>query len=209
MCKLFPHFISIFSRITSDSSSRRYVDTQLRTSKRFDADGLERDHPELFKPLPRRYSRTSSSVSLASSLDGGIKKMTPLSSLNDTLKRQTSGEYVKKSEGDEGQLRYWTNEMCTTSPHLFDFVVTVSPLTLQVQRSLLLMQNATSSSEVTELSFTLLGYFVSLLSVDSKRGLTVRFLRIRMCRSSCHSLRPRLARIPYKLRLLLLCQYAQ
>jgi NAD+ kinase len=27
---------------------------------------------------------------------------------------------------DEGQLRYWTSEMCSNSPHLFDFVVTVS-----------------------------------------------------------------------------------
>jgi NAD+ kinase len=26
---------------------------------------------------------------------------------------------------EEGQLRYWTAEMCTKSPHLFDFVVTV------------------------------------------------------------------------------------
>ena len=25
----------------------------------------------------------------------------------------------------EGQLRYWTAEMCNKSPHLFDFVITV------------------------------------------------------------------------------------
>ncbi|EDR08920.1 uncharacterized protein LACBIDRAFT_166577, partial [Laccaria bicolor S238N-H82] len=51
-----------------------YVDNQLRHSKRFDAEGIQRDHPELF---------------------------------------------------DEGQLRYWTSRMCSRSPHLFDFVVTL------------------------------------------------------------------------------------
>ncbi len=30
--------------------------------------------------------------------------------------------YLKK---EEGQLRYWTSDMCSHSPHLFDFVVTV------------------------------------------------------------------------------------
>lgn len=29
-------------------------------------------------------------------------------------------------DADDGQLRYWTNEMCRKSPHLFDFVITVS-----------------------------------------------------------------------------------
>lgn len=28
--------------------------------------------------------------------------------------------------GEEGQLRYWTSEMCSSQPHLFDMVVTVS-----------------------------------------------------------------------------------
>lgn len=28
----------------------------------------------------------------------------------------------------EGQLRYWTADMCSRSPHLFDFVVTVRPI---------------------------------------------------------------------------------
>lgn len=196
-------------RTTADSSFCRYVDTQLRKSKRFDADGLERDHPELFKPLPRRYSRTSSSVSLASSMDGGIKKMTPLSSLSDTLKRQTSGEYVKKSEGDEGQLRYWTNEMCTASPHLFDFVVTVSSFSSEFYIGLLPNQLSTFSSEVTELCSTLLGYFVSPTFCTPIYWLTIWLQSARMCRSSRHPLRPRIARIPHKLRLLLLCPYSQ
>lgn len=26
---------------------------------------------------------------------------------------------------EQGQLRYWTSDMCSRSPHLFDFVVTV------------------------------------------------------------------------------------
>lgn len=31
---------------------------------------------------------------------------------------------------EDGQLRYWTAEMCNRSPHLFDFVVTVSQAVL-------------------------------------------------------------------------------
>ncbi|KAF9047307.1 ATP-NAD kinase-like domain-containing protein [Panaeolus papilionaceus] len=82
-----------------------YVDRQLRRSKRFDAEGIRRDHPELFVPFPRR--RTSSSHSLSS-----------LSSHSTT--------YSPEDEQDEeGQLRYWSPAMCSHSPHLFDFVVTL------------------------------------------------------------------------------------
>ncbi|KAJ7287354.1 NAD+ kinase [Mycena rebaudengoi] len=77
-----------------------YVDNQLRNSKRFDAEGIQRDHPGLFLPVPRR--RTSSSMSLAS-----------LPSSDDFQGKET------------GQLRYWTSDMCSQSPHLFDFVVTL------------------------------------------------------------------------------------
>ena len=80
----------------------RYVDKQLRHSKRFDAEGIERDHPELFYPFPKR--RTSSTHSLSS------------------LSSSSTG----RDDGDEGQLRYWTSNMCSHSSHLFDFVVTVS-----------------------------------------------------------------------------------
>ncbi|KAL1942765.1 hypothetical protein VTO73DRAFT_5005 [Trametes versicolor] len=76
-----------------------YVDAQLRASRRFDAAGLERDHPELFAPFPKR--RTSSSSSLASAYNGD------------------------NMPSVEGQLRYWTADMCSRSPHLFDFVVTL------------------------------------------------------------------------------------
>ncbi|GAA5895369.1 hypothetical protein JCM8208_005991 [Rhodotorula glutinis] len=127
-----------------------YVDSQLQKSKRFDAAGLQRENPELFRPLPhRRYSRTSSSASLATDAqprrDGvhtpgavrGGGALTPLTMTNLSealLKRNSS---ISSSSGeahaakrnvhdpDEGQLRYWTNEMCRKSPHLFDFVVTL------------------------------------------------------------------------------------
>ncbi|KAI0036862.1 ATP-NAD kinase-like domain-containing protein [Vararia minispora EC-137] len=82
-----------------------YVDHQLRTSRRFDAVGIERDHPELFVPFPRR--RSSSSTSLASV---------------STLSSDANGHVTPV---EEGQLRYWTADMCSRSPHLFDFVVTL------------------------------------------------------------------------------------
>ncbi|PCH43982.1 ATP-NAD kinase [Wolfiporia cocos MD-104 SS10] len=74
-----------------------YVDAQLKTSRRFDAAGIEREHPEFFVPYPRR--RSSSTSSLAD--DNG------------------------NASADLGQLRYWTADMCSRSPHLFDFVVTL------------------------------------------------------------------------------------
>ncbi|KAK0195236.1 ATP-NAD kinase-like domain-containing protein [Armillaria mellea] len=80
-----------------------YVDNQLRHSRRFDAESIERDHPELFVPFPRR--RTSSSTSLSSLVSAQPKEEL----------------YLK----EEGQLRYWTSQMCSQSPHLFDFVITL------------------------------------------------------------------------------------
>ncbi|CAK5281381.1 unnamed protein product [Mycena citricolor] len=76
-----------------------YVDNQLRTSKRFDAESIEREHPDLFVPMP---SRRASSTSLSSMVD----------------KDEWHGKEM-------GQLRYWTSDMCSQSPHLFDFVVTL------------------------------------------------------------------------------------
>ncbi|TFK75327.1 ATP-NAD kinase [Pluteus cervinus] len=83
-----------------------YVDNQLRKSKRFDAEGIEREHPDLFVPFPRR--RTSSN-SLSSN------------SSSSTHRDDTNGANGK----EEGQLRYWTSSMCSNSPHLFDFVITL------------------------------------------------------------------------------------
>ncbi|KAH7888356.1 hypothetical protein F5I97DRAFT_1804398 [Phlebopus sp. FC_14] len=81
-----------------------YVDHQLRTSRRFDAAGIERDHPELFLPFPRRRSSSSNSLSSLSS---------------------SSASQDEFHGHHEGQLRYWTSDMCSRSPHLFDFVVTL------------------------------------------------------------------------------------
>lgn len=81
-----------------------YVDHQLQQSRRFDAAGIKRDHPELFDPIPSRKSSSNNSLS----------SMSSFTSQDDSHVQQ------------EGQLRYWTSEMCTRSPHLFDFVVTVS-----------------------------------------------------------------------------------
>ncbi|KAL1665928.1 hypothetical protein GGF50DRAFT_99926 [Schizophyllum commune] len=85
-----------------------YVDSQLRTSRRFDAAGIQRDHPELFAPYPKRRASSSSSLSSARS------SMTSLTSLSS-----------EQASSEEGQLRYWTSDMCSNSPHLFDFVVTL------------------------------------------------------------------------------------
>ncbi|TCD65091.1 hypothetical protein EIP91_003100 [Steccherinum ochraceum] len=79
-----------------------YVDSQLKTSRRFDAAGIEEDHPDLFLPFPRR--RSSSSSSLASDVAS-------LSSATESM--------------PEGQLRYWTADMCSHRPDLFDFVITL------------------------------------------------------------------------------------
>ena len=86
-----------------------YVDAQLRTSRRFDAAGMQRDHPELFVPFPRRRESGSSSASAGSGSTPGAE----------------NGNGSAHPMG-EGQLRYWTADMCSRSPHLFDFVVTVS-----------------------------------------------------------------------------------
>lgn len=93
-----------------------YVDAQLQYSKRFDVDGIQREYPEFFHPLPKRRS---SSSSLASG--------------------QSSSDLYSDQHREEGQLRYWTAEMCSRSPHLFDFVVTVS---LVVDRDIVVLMSA-------------------------------------------------------------------
>lgn len=96
-----------------------YVDAQLRHSKRFDADGLERDYPELFAPLPRR--RSSSSTSLSSAHGGAALSGLRMTTM--TSSAASSTDHLPMPE--EGQLRYWTSEMCVRTPQLFDFVVTL------------------------------------------------------------------------------------
>ena len=85
-----------------------YVDAQLRKSKRFDAAGIQKEYPQLFEPIGRRRSSSTTSINTISAYPSSA-------SLNEAGKRR-----------DEGQLRYWTGEMCSNSPQLFDFVVTVS-----------------------------------------------------------------------------------
>ncbi|KAL7411254.1 hypothetical protein BDY24DRAFT_397199 [Mrakia frigida] len=84
-----------------------YVDAQLRTSKRFDAAGIERDYPEYFVPFQRRRSTSSASVNTMSGSESS-----------------TGSNHGGHTAGD-GQLRYWTSEMCSNKPNLFDFVVTL------------------------------------------------------------------------------------
>ncbi|KIY46022.1 ATP-NAD kinase, partial [Fistulina hepatica ATCC 64428] len=79
-----------------------YVDNQLRTSKRFDAAGIQHDHPELFMPYLGQRSLSSHSL--------------------DSVSQEDSPPATGK---EDGQLRYWTSDLCSRSPHLFDFVVTL------------------------------------------------------------------------------------
>lgn len=95
--------LALYLMLKPSQGDRRlvvYVDHQLRTSRRFDAAGIQRDYPELFRPIPRRKSSSSSVSSFSSSQDEG-------------------------GGSEDGQLRYWTSDMCSRSAHLFDFVVTL------------------------------------------------------------------------------------
>ncbi|WVQ74257.1 hypothetical protein IAR50_003854 [Cryptococcus sp. DSM 104548] len=90
-----------------------YVDAQLRNSKRFDADGLQRDYPQLFEPMARRRSSSSASLSTLSALSSAHPSTTSMK------------DAARHASNEEGQLRYWTSELCSESPHLFDFVITL------------------------------------------------------------------------------------
>ncbi|ORX40559.1 ATP-NAD kinase-like domain-containing protein [Kockovaella imperatae] len=89
-----------------------YVDAQLEHSKRFDAEGLERDYPELFKPISSRRASSSGTSSLSA--------FPSSSSVSEMERQKTDGQ----SQG-QGQLRYWTAELCSSQSNLFDFVVTL------------------------------------------------------------------------------------
>lgn len=130
----------INKRLTLDSSmnyllpSRSYVDAQLRTSKRFDASGLKESNPEFFKPLYRRRSSSTASMSTLSGFvsDASVGGYASRSSRgrgggnNGGNGSGTNGTGTGAGAGEDGQLRYWTSEMCSSQPHLFDMVVTVS-----------------------------------------------------------------------------------
>lgn len=101
-----------------------YVDSQLRTSKRFNAAGLEKEHPEFFKPYPRRRSSSSASIHTLSTSISEVSLLSRASSISGAKRRSDNG---RDADNDQGQLRYWTADMCSNTPNLFDFVVTVSP----------------------------------------------------------------------------------
>jgi NAD+ kinase len=100
-----------------------YVDSQLRSSKRFNAAGLEKEHPEFFKPLPRRRSSSSASIHTLSTSLSDVSLLSRASSIGGAKRRSDNG---RDADNDQGQLRYWTADMCSNTPNLFDFVVTVS-----------------------------------------------------------------------------------
>lgn len=81
-----------------------YVDSQLRQSKRFDAEGICRDYPQLFDSRPKRTPSLTSSFSSTSGHDN-------------------NGSFNRTEGGN--QLRFWNADMCSRSPYLFDFVVTL------------------------------------------------------------------------------------
>ncbi|UZJ56914.1 hypothetical protein CBS101457_006234 [Exobasidium rhododendri] len=91
-----------------------YVDAQLRQSKRFDAEGIKKDHPHLFLPGSARQQ----SFSDADADSNGHAKSETSSTTS------SRGGSISQAR-EESQLRYWTSDMCSRSPHLFDFVVTL------------------------------------------------------------------------------------
>jgi hypothetical protein len=100
-----------------------YVDAQLKTSKRFDATGLRESNPEFFKPL---YRRRSSSTASMSTMSGFVSDASGYVSRSSSRRANGASGSSGPGTGEEGQLRYWTSEMCSSQPHLFDMVVTVS-----------------------------------------------------------------------------------
>lgn len=97
-----------------------YVDSQLKTSKRFDSEGIKRDYPKVFESVNNGNGSGGNGNGNGGANGNGKERRG----------RSESGESENgNGHGNghgEGQLRYWTSDMCSRSPHLFDFVVTVS-----------------------------------------------------------------------------------
>ena len=90
-----------------------YVDSQLRYSKRFNVDKIREEHPEVFEPIhPHQHGHVRSQS----------RSQSP----------HPPSHHAQPS--DEGQLRFWTAELCSSSPHLFDFVITVRKHTYPARR---------------------------------------------------------------------------
>ncbi|CEH17827.1 atp-nad kinase [Ceraceosorus bombacis] len=90
-----------------------YVDSQLRNSKRFDVQGIRRDHPQFFERVHRGQHSSQASAS------------TPKSAGFEMPSATSSASSSSSQSREDGQLRFWTSDMCSRSPHLFDIVVTL------------------------------------------------------------------------------------
>ncbi|WFC94148.1 NAD(+) kinase [Malassezia brasiliensis] len=85
-----------------------YVDSQLRYSKRFNVDKIREEHPEVFEPIHPHQQGTMRPRSRSQS------------------RSQSPHRFMHhEPPSQEGQLRFWTAELCSSSPHLFDFVITL------------------------------------------------------------------------------------
>lgn len=117
-----------------------YVDSQLRQSRRFDAEGIRREHPQAFEPVgnsrPSKSEQQSSgsgtgSGSGRSSSDfrdfraNGASQGTETTADSNYTNHSSNSGSPHGRNGDEGLLRYWTSDMCSRAPHLFDMVVTL------------------------------------------------------------------------------------
>lgn len=100
-----------------DSGLVVYVDSQLRTSKRFDSEGIKRDYPYLFTQSKPTNSNGNSTAPDQEHQNESVK------SGNSSMNGSRIGGVSNGRE--ESLLRYWTSDMCSRSPHLFDFVVTL------------------------------------------------------------------------------------
>ncbi|KAK0536698.1 hypothetical protein OC842_001882 [Tilletia horrida] len=110
-----------------------YVDAQLRGSKRFDAQGIRAEYPHLFEPSEPAHPKNC--------MQSEDARRTPSADNIDMVREQRgegeqngatkvtgedAREMVEEEDNDEaGQLRYWTSEMCSRFPQLFDLVVTL------------------------------------------------------------------------------------
>ena len=95
---------------------------------------MEREYPEFFRPLSaplsRRFSQRAQSYNSFASLANSFSSIREDSSGDHARGTSISSNSSVASSSNqnsaaEGQLRYWTAEMCTRTPQLFDYVVTL------------------------------------------------------------------------------------
>ncbi|KAL9936333.1 hypothetical protein V8E36_004401 [Tilletia maclaganii] len=119
-----------------------YVDSQLRGSKRFDAQGIRAEYPHLFEPSSEPAHPRKCMLMEDRRAELQQQRTPPPSADNIDMVREQRGEGEKdgaskvtgerpeelvepEDNDEEGQLRYWTSEMCSRFPQLFDLVVTL------------------------------------------------------------------------------------